>query len=289
MKAPDWGSVQKIINSALEEDIAAGDVTSASINYEMGSAEAFIIARQAGIVAGLEVAERVFKARDAQISITRLAKDGQQVAANQKLLQIRGQGNAILEAERTALNILGRMSGIATKTGRFVELVKDEKAIILDTRKTAPGLRELDKYAVRLGGGHNHRHNLNDMILLKENHIAFAGGMQKAVAGAIAYAKQCGRPLPVEVEVRNMDELEQAALFDVDRIMLDNFSVTALKDAVQKYQGRVPFEASGGVSLASVASIASTGVDFISVGELTHSVINFDMSLLFTDSCSGEN
>jgi nicotinate-nucleotide pyrophosphorylase (carboxylating) len=229
------------------------------------------------VIAGLEVARLAFGLVDEQVQLKPLVADGEQVSTGQVVATIRGPGRGILSGERVALNFLQRMSGIATTTHRFVQAVAGTGAIILDTRKTAPGLRLLDKWAVRLGGGQNHRFGLYDMVLIKENHITAAGGIAEAVQAA---RNGSGRKLAVEVEVRDLAELQEAMSLEVDRILLDNMSLEEMREAVRLVRGRLPLEASGNVTLESAAAIAATGVDFISVGLLTHSVKALDISLL---------
>jgi len=266
-----------IIARALGEDIGEGDVTTlAIVPPQMWLAGRFI-AKEGGVLAGLEVVRWTFAHLDERVELTGLAADGDPVAADQVVATVRGPGRALLGGERVALNFLQRMSGIATLTRRLVDAAAGAPAVILDTRKTAPGLRVLDKWAVRLGGGQNHRSGLYDMVLIKENHIAAAGGIAPAVARVRANET---RPLAVEVEVKTLAELEEALALDVDRILLDNMSLAEMARAVRLAGGRTPLEASGNVSLETVAAIARTGVDYISSGMLTHSVRTLDISLL---------
>ena len=279
MKFLDWQRVQWIIDNMLAEDVGQGDVTSIGVVSEDRTATAQIISKDNGVIAGLAIAKRAFETRDAGLTIVQPVADGVTVATGAVLLKITGSGRSILEAERVALNLIGRLSGIASQAQRFVQKVAGTRATILDTRKTAPLIRELDKYAVRAGGAQNHRHGLHDMVLIKENRIRYAGGIAAALQQIIK--KQQATAHKIEIEVRTLDELQQALAFQVDRIMLDNFSLTDLRRAVTLVDGAVELEASGGVTLERVAAIAATGVDFISVGALTHSVRNFDVSLLF--------
>jgi nicotinate-nucleotide pyrophosphorylase (carboxylating) len=228
------------------------------------------------VVAGLGVVGLTFLLVDEAVQFTPLIADGDQVGIGQEIATVDGPGQALLSGERVALNFLQRMSGIATLTRRFVEAVQGTSAVILDTRKTAPGLRPLDKWAVRLGGGQNHRFGLYDMVLIKDNHIAAVGSISEAVTRVRAKDKR-GRP--IEVEVKTLAELKEALPLGVDRIMLDNMSLAEMREAVQLTDGRVPLEASGNVSLENVAAIAATGVDYISIGMLTHSVEALDISL----------
>lgn len=266
-----------IIEAALAEDIGAGDVTSNAIIPAAARFHGRFVAKATGVVAGLDLAERVFCLLDETADFTPLLSDGDDVAHGTIIAEVSGRGRALLGAERVALNFLQRMSGIATATRQFVEAVAGTKAVILDTRKTAPGLRHLDKLAVRLGGGQNHRLGLFDMALIKENHIAAAGGIGAAVARVRAHAA-----VPIEVEVTNLDELREALSLNVERIMLDNMSLDEMRAAVALADGRTPLEASGNVSLQTVRTIAETGVDYISVGSLTHSVRALDISFLLT-------
>ncbi len=266
-----------LIPAALEEDLDGGDVTTKAIVPPEATANARIMARAPGVVAGLVIAERVFRHLNPRIQIVFHKNDGDTVAANEVLCSLSGDAQTLLSGERVALNFLQRLSGIATRTRQFVKAVAGTGAVILDTRKTTPGWRLLEKWAVRLGGGQNHRMGLYDMVLIKENHIAIAGSITRAVqAVRAAYGEQ----FAVEVEVRNLTELEEALALNVDRILLDNMGVPQLRQAVERVNGRVPLEASGGVTLETVRDIAETGVQFISVGELTHSAPALDISML---------
>jgi nicotinate-nucleotide pyrophosphorylase (carboxylating) len=279
MVAPEiTPEILQIIRRALDEDIGPGDVTSQWTLPAELELEGKLLAKADGVVAGLAVAAAVFHLVDERVRFISLCQDGQRVRAGDVLAVVQGPARAVLGAERTALNFLQRMSGIATATRRYVDAVAGTRAVILDTRKTAPGLRVLDKWAVRLGGGQNHRFGLFDMVLIKDNHIAAAGGITQAVARVRAH-NQAG--LPVEVEVKSLAELEEALAIQpsLDRIMLDNMDLETMRRAVEMTAGRVPLEASGGVSLERVRAIAETGVDYISVGALTHSVTALDISL----------
>jgi len=268
--------IEWIIRQALAEDVGSGDVTSAWTLPPDLRLRGIIRAKASGVLAGLDVARRVFAAVDRHVRFHELASDGQEISQGDLLAVVEGPGRAILGAERVALNFVQRMSGIATLTNRYVTAVRGTKAIILDTRKTTPGLRVLDKMAVRLGGGQNHRFGLDDMVLIKDNHIAASGGITAAVQ---AVRSQNQRGLPVEVEVKNLDELREALSLGVERILLDNMGVEQLRQAVEVTAGRAKLEASGGVNLDTVAAIARTGVDYISVGALTHSAPAMDISL----------
>jgi nicotinate-nucleotide pyrophosphorylase (carboxylating) len=267
--------IRRAIQAALAEDVGPGDVTSrATLPAELVYNGRFL-AKAPGIIAGLDVVAQVFAALDPTICLTPLAQDGDRIERGAIIATVQGPARSLLTAERTALNFLQRMSGIATLTRHFVDAVEGTKAVILDTRKTAPGLRAIDKWAVRLGGGQNHRYGLYDMVLIKDNHIAAVGGLTEAVVRA----RQAAQGLPIEVEVKNLAELEEALPLNVDRIMLDNMSLAEMKQAVERVNGRCPLEASGNVTLHTVAAIAATGVDYISSGALTHSVTALDISL----------
>ncbi|WP_423224309.1 carboxylating nicotinate-nucleotide diphosphorylase [Candidatus Amarolinea aalborgensis] len=268
--------IGQIIANALAEDIGDGDVTTLLTIPETAMVDGDFIAKEAGVAAGLAVVAQVFRQLSDQVQVTPLAADGERVAARQVMATIHGPGRAILTGERVALNFLQRMSGIATLTRRYVDAVQGTHAVILDTRKTAPGLRVLDKWAVRLGGGQNHRFGLYDMAMIKDNHLAAVGSL----AAAVQRVRQGDpRQRPIEVEVTNLEQLRDALQQPVDRIMLDNMSLAQMTDAVRMTAGRIPLEASGNVNLNTVAAIAATGVDFISAGALTHSVKALDISL----------
>jgi nicotinate-nucleotide pyrophosphorylase (carboxylating) len=271
------------IRRALAEDIGAGDATTNAIVPREAKMKGQIIAKQAGVIAGLDVAAAVYhmlgEGRYESIRFECCVAEGAQVENRQALAKVSGGARALLTGERTALNFLGRMSGIATLTRQFVDAVAGTKAVILDTRKTAPGLRALDKLAVRRGGGQNHRVGLYDMILIKDNHIDFAGSLEAAVERARAV----GGGLEIEVETRTLEDVQRALAMDVERILLDNMSPEMMRQAVELTAGRAKLEASGNVSLANVRPIAETGVDFISIGALTHSAKAFDVSFLYVD------
>lgn len=273
-------AVDRIIRSALREDIGSGDATSNAIIPESARVQARIIAKQAGVLAGLDVAAQVFSLVDARIKINRFINEGATLHKGQVVAELSGPARGILTAERTALNFLGRMSGIATLTGQYVQAVAGTQAVILDTRKTAPGLRILDKLAVRRGGGQNHRRGLYDMILIKDNHIDFAGSL----AEAVKRARSAGVGLEIEVEARTLEDVQEALDLGVNRILLDNMSLAMMRKAVKMNARlteakRATLEASGNVTLQTVRAIAETGVDDISSGSLTHSAPVFDFSL----------
>lgn len=262
------------IQRALAEDIGAGDATTLSIVPPDATMRGQIIAKQDGIIAGLDVARAAYELLDSAVEFSPQLADGSRVTRAGLLALVSGRTSSLLTAERTALNFLGRMSGIATLTRQFVDAVAGTRAVILDTRKTAPGLRAVDKLAVKLGGGGNHRIGLYDMILIKDNHIDYAGGIEEAVRRA----KAARSGLPIEVEARTMNDVRVALSLGVERILLDNMSVEMMAEAVRLTNGRAKLEASGNVTLETVRRIAETGVDFISVGALTHSAKVFDVS-----------
>jgi nicotinate-nucleotide pyrophosphorylase (carboxylating) len=267
------------IRRALDEDIGGGDATTDSIVPADATSSGRIIAKEAGVVAGLDVAAAAYRLVDARVSFVPLAAEGATVANRQPLATVAGPARALLTAERTALNFLGRMSGIATLTRRFVDAVAGTRAVILDTRKTAPGLRTLDKLAVRRGGGQNHRIGLYDMILIKDNHIDYAGSLAEAVARSrAARARTAHSGLEIEVEARTLDDVRAALDLHVKRILLDNMTPTMMRAAVDLNAGRAKLEASGNVALDNVRQVAETGVDYISIGALTHSAKVLDVS-----------
>ncbi len=267
------------IRRALAEDIGSGDVTSNSIFSAEAHMCGQIIAKQAGIIAGLDVAQAVYESVDAGVDFRAIVPEGTRVADRQVLAEVNGHARGLLTAERTALNFLGRMSGIATLTRSFVDAVSGTKAIILDTRKTAPGLRMADKLAVRRGGGQNHRIGLYDMILIKDNHIDHAG----SITSAVERVRRAQTGLEIEVEARTLQDVQEALELGVERILLDNMSIPKMTEAVHITAGRAKLEASGNVTFDTVREIAETGVDFISSGALTHSIKVFDVSFDFID------
>jgi nicotinate-nucleotide pyrophosphorylase (carboxylating) len=269
--------ISRSIIRALEEDIGSGDATTDTIVPADATLRGRIIAKQDGVVAGLEIAKQVMLALSRQVNFVAEVDDGEKVTRGTVLAKLDGSARALLTGERTALNFLGRMSGIATLTRKFVDAVSGTKAIILDTRKTAPGLRITDKLAVRLGGGQNHRTGLFDMILIKDNHIDFAG----SITAAVERVRAAGTSLEIEVETRSLDNVREALALGVERILLDNMSTATMREAVAICDGRAKLEASGNVTLDTVLEVARTGVDYISVGALTHSPQVFDVSLEF--------
>jgi nicotinate-nucleotide pyrophosphorylase (carboxylating) len=270
-------TTNQYIKHALEEDIGTGDVTTDTIVPADASLRGRIIAKQEGVVAGLDVAKQVFLTLNQHVNFLPKTEDGSTVTRRDVLAVVEGPARALLTGERIALNFLGRMSGIATLTRKFVNAVAGTNAVILDTRKTAPGLRLTDKLAVRLGGGENHRTGLFDMVLIKDNHIDFAGSITQAVERVRA----SGTRLKIEVETRTLDDVREALALGVERILLDNMSPDTMREAVAICGGRAKLEASGNVTLENVLEVAKTGVDYISVGALTHSPAVFDVSLEF--------
>lgn len=271
--------VSHYISRALEEDIGSGDVTTDTIVPANASLRGRIVAKEDGVVAGLEIARQVMLSLDHNVEFVAKVDDGTKVERRTVLADLEGPARALLTGERTALNFLGRMSGIATLTRKFVDAVSGTKAVILDTRKTAPGLRMTDKLAVRLGGGQNHRTGLFDMVLIKDNHIDFAG----SITAAVERVRASGTKLEIEVETRTLDNVREALSLGVERILLDNMSNGMMREAVAICNGRAKLEASGNVTLDNVLEVASTGVDYVSVGALTHSPKVFDVSLEFVE------
>ena len=263
------------IRRALEEDVGTGDATTDSIVPVNASLRGHIVAKQSGVVAGLEVARRVFQQLSAEVTFDARVDEGAPVDTRTVLVDLDGPARALLTGERTALNFLGRMSGIATATRQYMDAVAGTKAVILDTRKTVPGLRETDKLAVRLGGGENHRIGLFDMVLIKDNHIDFAG----SITAAVQRVRENTSGLEIEVETRTLDDVREALELRVERILLDNMSLEMMREAVAITEGQAKLEASGNVTIENVRQVALTGVDYISVGALTHSVKVFDVSL----------
>jgi len=269
-------AARPLIELAVAEDIGPGDATSEAILPADLRLHARIVAKRPGVVAGLPIAEAVFQRVDPALRFVAHVRDGDRVEAGDLVAEVVGPGRGMLAAERIAVNFLQHLSGIATLTRSFVEAVAGTGATILDTRKTHPGYRLLEKYAVRMGGGQNHRMSLSDMLLIKENHIEAAGSITQAVGRARAAHPE----LPCEVEVRDLDELREALELDLDRVMLDNMDFDEMRAAVALAGGRVKLEASGGVTLERVVAVAETGVDYISVGALTHSAPALDLSMV---------
>lgn len=270
--------LHKIVQQALEEDIGWGDVTTQLTVPIDARARGVFLAKAAGVIAGLDVARTAFEIVEPSTEFQALVQDGDRAVEGAQLAEVSGSARGILTAERVALNFLQRLSGVATLTAMFVDKVQGTGARIVDTRKTTPGLRRLEKYAVRMGGGHNHRFGLSDGILIKDNHISAAGGVKKAVERA---RRGAPHTLKIQIEVRDLDELHEAISAHADAVLLDNMTPAELRKAVDLAAGKVILEASGGVSPANVREIAETGVNLISVGALTHSAPALDISLNF--------
>jgi nicotinate-nucleotide pyrophosphorylase (carboxylating) len=272
--------IDQLILFALEEDLGDGDHTSLSCVPPESTGSARLLVKQDGIIAGVEMAARILEKVDEKLKVDFFTADGKPVKYGDIVFQVSGLSQSILKAERLLLNVMQRMSGIATKTRRYVDLLKGLKTKVLDTRKTSPGMRVIEKMAVRIGGGQNHRFGLYDMILIKDNHVDFAGGIEKAIRKSKDYLLKIGKNLPVEIEVRNFNELNQVIeIGHVDRIMLDNFSVDDTRKAVCLINNRFETESSGGINLSTVRAYAECGVDYVSVGELTHQIESLDLSL----------
>lgn len=270
--------IDALIDLAFAEDIGDGDHTTLSTIPADAMGRQHLLVKEEGILAGVDIARRVFERYDQSLKMTVMIGDGSRVKPGDIAFVVEGPVRSLLVTERTMLNIMQRMSGIATMTARYQERLKGLKAKVLDTRKTTPGMRILEKEAVRIGGGANHRIGLFDMILIKDNHVDFAGGIPNAVSRARAYLKEKGKDLKIEVEVRNTDEIRQALDARVDRIMLDNFTPERTAEAVALIGGAAEIESSGGITLDTLRAYGEAGVDFISVGALTHSVKGLDMS-----------
>ncbi len=270
--------IERIVRTALAEDIGLGDVTTEVTVVRETVARAELVAKEDFTLAGLDVAAEVFRTLDPEVSFEKITADGQSVRQGEVIAWLKGDASVLLQGERVALNLLQRMSGIASLTARYVAEVAGTGATIVDTRKTVPGLRALDKYSVRMGGGRNHRIGLFDGVLIKENHIAAAGGIAAAIESA---RQQLPHTLKIEIETRDLVEVEKALQAGVDIIMLDNLSLDEMRQGVELIAGKALVEASGGVNLERVRDIAETGVNIISVGALTHSVTAADISMLF--------
>ncbi|XHR93006.1 carboxylating nicotinate-nucleotide diphosphorylase [Mucilaginibacter sp. UC70_90] len=272
--------IHQFINNALSEDVGDGDHTSLSTIPANATGKAKLLVKDEGILAGVELAAEIFHVVDPSLKLNVFLQDGAPVKHKDIAFEVEGNSRSILTAERLVLNCMQRMSGIATKTRQIVDLLKGTNTKVLDTRKTTPGLRYLEKWAVRIGGGVNHRFGLYDMILIKDNHVDYAGGIRQAIESANQYLTDNGKKLAIEIEVRNLDELEQVLQTGrVNRILLDNFNFDDLRQAVGIIQGRYITEASGGIAIDSIREYADCGVDYISVGALTHSVKSLDLSL----------
>lgn len=272
--------LDKLLLDALKEDIGEGDHSSLAVIPSDAMGEAVLLAKQSGIIAGLRVIKRLFEIFDKNIETDFLLNDGDIIKPGDEVMLLKGPSLSILQTERLALNILQRMSGIATQTANYLEKLKGTKTIILDTRKTSPNLRLLEKEAVVIGGGQNHRMGLYDMIMLKDNHIDFAGGIEKAILQSKRYLKDNNKNLKIEIEVRDFKELREVLKIGfVDRIMLDNFTPLETIEAVTLIGGRYETESSGGITLNTIRDYALAGVDYISVGALTHQIFSLDLSL----------
>jgi nicotinate-nucleotide pyrophosphorylase (carboxylating) len=272
--------IQPFIDNALAEDLGDGDHTSLATIPAGTQGKARLLVKDAGILAGVELAETIFATVDPQLKLQIFLKDGATVKPGDIAFEVSGDAQSILKAERLVLNTMQRMSGIATRTHHIMDLLKGTNAKVLDTRKTTPGMRYLEKWAVRIGGGYNHRFGLYDMILIKDNHVDYSGGISNAINNTLQYLKDQNKKLQIEIEVRNLAELEDVLKTGgVNRILLDNFRPAQLKEAVNIIDGRYMTEASGGITLDNIADYAATGVDYISVGALTHSVKSLDLSL----------
>lgn len=280
MKAEYKPYVDELIELAIKEDIGDGDHTSLCCIPPTEQGRMRLLCKQEGILAGVEVAELVLRRLDPTMKFEPLLADGTRVKPGDVAFYVEGRLQSLLQAERILLNIMQRMSGVATQTAVYADRLKGYKTKVLDTRKTTPGMRVLDKMAVKIGGGENHRIGLFDMILLKDNHIDFAGGVEKAVLGAKAYLQAKGKNIPIECEVRSLEDIDKVfAAGGVDRIMFDNFTPEMTRRAVEKVAGRCETESSGGITLETMEEYAACGVDFISVGALTHQIRSLDMSL----------
>ena len=277
----DIDNLDQLIKLALSEDIGDGDHSTLACIPSDAVNAAKMVAKADGIICGTDVGKRVFELVDNSLIVNILRHDGEHVAKGDIIMTIEGHAGSILTAERTALNFMQRLSGIATETNRMVSMLEGTDTKLLDTRKTTPNMRLLEKYAVHCGGGMNHRIGLYDMVMLKDNHIDFAGGIVAAIDRTRNYLKAKGKDLKIEIEVRNLDELQQVLDHGgVDRIMLDNFDTDTLREAVRRIDHRYETEASGGITEATLRAYAETGVDFISVGALTHHIKSLDISLI---------
>jgi nicotinate-nucleotide pyrophosphorylase (carboxylating) len=273
-------NIHEFIKAALAEDTGDGDHTSLACIPATATGKAHLLVKQNGIIAGVELALQVFKQVDKSLKTTVFIKDGRPVKKGDIILTVSGSSRSILLAERLVLNCMQRMSGIATYTNQLVQLCKGTSSKVIDTRKTTPTIRGLEKWAVVIGGGANHRIGLYDMILIKDNHVDYAGGIKQAIESANSYLKKKNKKLKIEIETRSLDEVKQVlAVGKVNRIMLDNFTTGDLKKAIKLINGKYETEASGGITETTIRSFAKCGVDFISVGALTHSIKSLDLSL----------
>lgn len=270
--------IDDLLTLAFAEDVGDGDHTTLSTIPADEMGKQHLLVKEEGIIAGVDIAKKVFDKFDPELKMTVFIPDGSHVKPGDIAFEVEGRVRSLLQTERIMLNIMQRMSGVATQAAKYQKLLEGLKTKVIDTRKTTPGMRILEKEAVRLGGGGNHRMGLFDMILIKDNHVDFAGGIAQAVMAAKDYCKNTGRDLKIEVEVRNTDEINQALAAGVDRIMLDNFTPERTREAVRLINGRTEIESSGGITLDTLRAYGECGVDYISVGALTHSVKGLDMS-----------
>lgn len=272
--------IHSFIANALAEDVGDGDHTSLATIPAGTQGKAKLLVKDTGILAGVELSLEIFKEVDPGLKVNVLLQDGAQIKPKDIVLEVEGDAQSILKAERLVLNCMQRMSGVATKTHQIVELLKGTGTKVLDTRKTTPGMRYLEKWAVKIGGGVNHRFGLFDMILIKDNHVDYSGGIKQAIQNTKDYLQKTGKKLAIEIEVRNLDELQQVLdAGGIDRILLDNFNFDDLRKAVSMVDGKYDTEASGGITIDNIRQYAECGVDYISVGALTHSVKSLDLSL----------
>ena len=272
--------IHQFIVNALSEDVGDGDHTSLSTIEAGTQGKAKLLVKDTGILAGVELAAEIFREVDPNLKLNIFLNDGAEVKPKDIAFEVEGDAQSILKAERLVLNCMQRMSGIATNTNQIVDLLQGTNTKVLDTRKTTPGMRYLEKWAVRIGGGVNHRFGLYDMILIKDNHVDYSGGIRQAIENANRYINETGKKLAIEIEVRNLDELEQVLQTgNVNRILIDNFNYADLKQAVNMIEGRYITEASGGITIDNIRDYANCGVDYVSVGALTHSVKSLDLSL----------
>lgn len=277
--------VNEIITNALIEDIGEGDHSTLACVDVNAKGHAKLLVKDSGIIAGVELAKRIFEMFDPELVVKVLINDGSRIEPGDIVLEVSGSSRSILSTERLVLNFMQRMSGIATYTNHLSQIISSTQTKLLDTRKTTPGIRYMEKWAVRIGGGYNHRYALYDMIMLKDNHIDYAGGITQAIQRTHDYLKSKEKDLKIEIEVRNLQELSEVIeCGGVDRIMLDNFSPSEIREALELIPEGIETEASGGITEATILSYAETGVDFISVGALTHSVKSLDLSLKATFS-----
>jgi len=285
-KTPDE-LTNDLIVLAFAEDIGDGDHTTLCCIPPEQKGKSRLIIKDDGVLAGIELAKRIFNHFDPTLQMEIFIHDGTEVKKGDIAFTVEGKIQSILQTERLVLNVMQRMSGIATNTRRYVKALEGTATRVMDTRKTTPGMRILEKEAVRIGGGMNHRIGLYDMVLLKDNHVDFAGGIEQAIRNTHRYLKEKGKNLKIEIEVRNLDELDEVLRIDgVDRIMLDNFNLYDTREAVKRIAGRTETESSGGITIHTLRDYAACGVDFISVGALTHDIKSLDMSLKATDDSS---